>query len=230
LRWRFQQVYISNQFAEGDDVDAPDDEREPSPQEMLRLIQDQRATTARRLGFDPLLQYLPWGLAWLAGFGAVFLGTGPGGRHLPQGVALAVLFLALGAATVVFAVAGVRCGNQIRGVSQETGAMYGMAWSVAYLTVGAVAGRFGEGLPSDEQSLLWGALSIGVAGLLLMSGAAIWRNRPMFAVGCWVSVVNVAGVFAGPGWHPLVASLAGGGGMVAAGVLLRWRMSREQAA
>ena len=46
-----------------------------------------------------------------------------------------------------------------------------------------------------------------------MAGGAIWKSRDLFILGGWIAVINVVGVLAGPGWHSLVISLAGGGGL-----------------
>lgn len=207
-----------------------DDERGLSPAESLRLIQAQQADTARRLFLDPLGYYIPWGLAWLVGFAAVFLRTELGGRRISEGLSLTILFTSLGAALAVSVFFTLRRGQQVRGGSQESGMSYGLSWSAAYLMVGAVASRFGADLPPDEASLLWSALSVGVAGVLFMAGAAVWRDRWMLFLGAWISAVNFAGTLAGPGWHPLVSSLAGGGGLLATGVLLSLRQRRGQAA
>jgi hypothetical protein len=58
-----------------------------------------------------------------------------------------------------------------------------------------------------------------------MAGSAIWVDRDMFVLGAWISVVNVIGVLWGPGWHALVLAVAGGGGLLVAG-LLGWLRRR----
>ncbi|MER7499516.1 hypothetical protein AB0L05_37105 [Nonomuraea pusilla] len=68
-----------------------DDDAVPGPEETLRLIEEQRAATVRRLKGDPLLFYAPWGTAWLIGFTAFFLHYGLDGRRyapISQGQAL----------------------------------------------------------------------------------------------------------------------------------------------
>lgn len=47
-----------------------------------------------------------------------------------------------------------------------------------------------------------------------MSGGAVWHDRSQFALGVWLSAINVIGVLAGPGWHSLVVAILGGGGML----------------
>jgi hypothetical protein len=57
-----------------------------------------------------------------------------------------------------------------------------------------------------------------------MAGGAIWNDRWLFFLGAWTSVINVAGILAGPGWHSLIVAVAGGGGMLVAGLLGWLRM------
>ena len=60
---------------------ADDDDAAPvSAAESLRLIEAQRAATERSLTPDPRLIYWPWGVAWLVGFGLLFLRYGPDGQ------------------------------------------------------------------------------------------------------------------------------------------------------
>ena len=74
--------------------------------------------------------------------------------------------------------------------------------------------------------MLWSALSVAVVGMLYMAGAAIFQARDMFTLGAWITLVNIGGVLAGPGWHSLVISLAGGGGLLVGG-LVAWRRWRR---
>ena len=60
-----------------------------------------------------------------------------------------------------------------------------------------------------------------------MAGAARYIRDffPIFLLGAWTSVVNVAGIAFGVGWHSLVVALAGGGGMFLLG-LIGWLRRR----
>jgi putative effector of murein hydrolase LrgA (UPF0299 family) len=91
--------------------------------------------------------------------------------------------------------------------------------------VDVIAGRVSGSLPPAEVTLMFSALSTAVVGTLYVAGAAMWRDRSMFVLGIWVSIVNVAGVLAGPGWHALFVAVAAGGGLLVTGVVthLRWR-------
>src|SRR5690606_5712754 len=98
-----------------------EDERALPPAEMMRLIEEQRAVAVRRLGGDPLMLYAPWGLAWLVGFGALFLHYGLSGEpYLPISywTALTVLFIGMAVAAAVTAYAGWKSATHLRGVSQ----------------------------------------------------------------------------------------------------------------
>jgi hypothetical protein len=212
-------------------MDIEDDERPPvDPAETLRLIREQQAEAARRLIPDQRFYYWPWGLAWLIGFGLFFLRYGPDGRvfvDLPGWLPLGALFALLAAAAIVSGLGGSKAYGQITGDSNRRGGWYGFAWFLGYATVTVINVRVASHLPEDLAGLLWAATSVGLAGALQMAGGAIWLDRNLFIVGTWVTVINIAGVLAGPGWHALVVAVAGGGGMLLAGALapLRHRVT-----
>jgi len=68
-----------------------------------------------------------------------------------------------------------------------------------------------------------GSLPVLITAILYMSGGAVWRDRHQFGFGVWLSVINGVGLLAGPGWHSLVISVLGGGGMLATAAYLRAR-------
>lgn len=210
-------------------VDDDPSERAPaSPAETLRLIDAERAEVQRRLTPDPRLVYGPWGLAWLLGHGLLFLRFGPDGRVLvamPAALPLIALFILLAIALVVSVRAEVRASRHVVGISSVQARQYGLAWAAGFGSVGVIAGRLSGMLPSEEVGLLWAAVSVVVVGLLYMAGAAIWQARELFVLGAWITVVNIGGVLAGPGWHSLAISLLGGGGLLIGGFVAwqRWR-------
>lgn len=210
-------------------VDDDPSERAPaSPAETLRLIDAERAEVQRRLTPDPRLTYLPWGLAWLVGHALLFLRYGPDERVLvamPAALPLIVLFVLLVIALVVSARASVQAGRDVVGVSSVQGLRYGLAWAAGFGAVAVIAGRLSGMLPPAEVGLVWAALSVTVVGVLYLAGAAIWQSRDMFVLGGWITLVNIGGVLAGPGWHSLAISLAGGGGLLIGGLIAwaRWR-------
>ncbi|MER6951102.1 hypothetical protein ABT294_44530 [Nonomuraea sp. NPDC000554] len=203
-----------------------DDEQAPSPEETLRLIEEQHAATVRRLKGDPLTQYLPWGVAWLLGFTALFLHYGPDGRPLApitQMQAVGVLMLAQVVAGAVVAYGITKASALVRGQSTARGAMYGYAWFAGMALMILIAIRLSPLLPPDESGLLWASVSLLVVGVLYMAGGAIWLDWPTFFVGTWVVAVDGLGVLLGPAWHALLVAVLLGGGFIAVSLWLRWR-------
>jgi hypothetical protein len=205
-----------------------DDERAPSPEEMLRVIEEQSHATVRLLQGDPRLLYVPWGAAWLLGFTALFLHYGLGGRpYLPisQMQAVSVLMAAMIVAGAVSAYGIVKMNRSVRGDTSARGAMYGYAWLAGMVLASLIAVRLGPMLPDAERGLLWAGGPLLVVALLYMLGGAIWLNWPMFFIGGWTAGVNALGVLLGPGPHALLTAVLLGGGFIAAGLWL-WRRQR----
>jgi hypothetical protein len=208
---------------------APLDEDAPlSPQASLALIADEQQAASRRLDVDPALFLAPWGVAWLVGYGLLFLRHGPDDRVLvsmPTWLPLAVLYVLLVGAGIVSSIAVARATRGVAGVSAERGTMYVWSWFVAFAGFGVLGSAFEEHLPDAQFGLLMGALPVFITGILYMSGGAVWHDRHQFRFGVWLSVVNAGGVLAGPGWHSLVVSLLGGGAMLVSALYLRLHRS-----
>ena len=202
----------------------PTDDELPlrDPAESLRLIQHERANLERELTPDPRLMYWPWGFAWLIGFGALFLRYGPGGRvfvDLPEWLPLVLLMAALITAGIITGVAGSRSSRQLAGPSSRQGVMYGVTWSVGFASLSIVFSQFSGAIPDQQLYLLWGGGMVALTGVLHMAGGAIWNDRNLFILGSWTSAINIVGVIAGPGWHSLIVAVAGGCGMIVAGLI-----------
>jgi hypothetical protein len=206
-------------------MNTADDELPPAdPAESLRLIARERAAAGRRLTPDPRLLLWPWGLAWLIGFGVYFLRFGPDGRvfvAMPGFVPLNVLL-----GLITLAVVGARASRQISGPSSRQGAMYGFTWSVAFIGMAVLLSRISDLLPVPDANLLWAGAMVALTGVLHMAGGAIWNDRILYVLGLSISVVNMVGILAGPGWHALIVAVFGGGGMLVAGLVSWLRMAR----
>lgn len=202
------------------------DQLPSTPAEMMRLIEQQQAEAVRRLSPDPLLTYVPWGVAWLVGFGAFFLTYGFDGHALvPIGWQLA-LSLLMGLQVVALAVmilAIRRSAGRIRGESSKSWAMWGSTWMAGFLVVGFVNMRLGPMLSDTQMAQISTALAMLVTGMLYMAGGALGREWPMFLLGCWVMLVDGVAVNFAPGVQALLLSLLTGGGTIVAGSLMRWR-------
>ncbi len=199
------------------------------PAATLALIEAQRTTAERSINPHPIVWYGPWGAAWLLGFGLLFLRFGPDDRvfvEMPYWLPLVVLYASLVGALVVSTVFASRALKHVRGDSARQGTLYGLAWALTFAGIGITTGVFAEHLPDDLGGVLWGSVSVAAVGTLHMAGAAIWRDLMMFILGAWITVVNIAGVLAGPGWHSLLIAVLGGGGMLATGLVLWLRRPR----
>ncbi len=200
-----------------------DDDASPlDPAESLALIERERANVGRDLSPDPRLMFWPWGIAWLVGFTLFFLRFGPDGRvfvDLPAWLPLAALALLMIAAGITTGIVGSRVSRRVMGPSNRQGAMYGISWSVAFTGFSVLFSQFSNVLPEEEAGLLWAGGMVALTGALYMAGAAIWNDRQMFILGAWTSLINIAGILIGPGWHSLIVGVAGGGGMIAAGLI-----------
>ena len=210
-----------------------DDDAPPgSAAESLELIRRERSAAQQTFALKPLLYYLPWGGAWLVGFGLLFLRYGPDGRvfvRLPAWLPLASLFVLMALAMVITVLTSTVRGRGLEGRSSWQGTAYGFAWFFAFAGVGSTMSHFSPYVPEPERGLLWASVSVGITGVMYMTGAAIWLSRDMFVLGAWMTVLNIAGVAAGPGWHSLLIALGGGGGLCLLGAVLALRERRAGA-
>ncbi|MEV4758756.1 transporter [Micromonospora sp. NPDC049559] len=161
------------------------------------------------------LMHMAWGIAWFVGYGLRFVNDGPGGRtfvDLPDALPLAVLLGLLAAAGVTTAVLGVRVFG--RGAADADSTLrakrYGTAWLVGFVGLVITIGKIGHELSPHQSELLWGSTTTGLVAALHLAGSAIWLDRTQFRMGLWLTLVNVAGVLAGPGWQALLISIAAG--------------------
>lgn len=192
------------------------------PAEALRLIDDERANLERELTPDPRWMYWPWGVTWLIGFGLFFLRWGPDQRvlvDLPTWVPIGALTALLMAAGALSGIKSARASTAISGPAIDRGRMFGFSWSAGLGGLALVFSQFTDIVPEFRLGILWGGGLVALIGTLFMAGGAVWNDRASFLLGAWISVVNAAGVLAGPGWHSLIVAVAGGGGLLVAGLV-----------
>lgn len=199
----------------------------PSPADMLAVSRLQQQRTEQEFSGRPAIMFAAWGLAWLFGFGTLFLAAG--GRP-PTGpsfvIALLVFFAFLAAAGVVTGVLLRRAARGLRGPTQTSGVLYGWSWTLAFVALGTLlAAAQRAGLSDEVYALLWSAGAGLIVGILFLCGGAMMCDRWQYGVGLWILLINGAGAFASVPGHYLVMSLAGGGGFLVTALVLTLRPS-----
>lgn len=196
--------------------EAVDGSTELSPAESLAVIEQQQAKVCRELDINPVVLYGTWGVAWTLGFSAYAL-TAAAVVSAPAWAGGAFFFALLVGAMAVTGVHIARATRGIRGVSSETGAMYGWSWALGFLALAAInTGLIQMGLSDEQIAVLWPSTALLIVGLLYMSGAALWRDRFQFGLGAWVLLTDAVSAFAGVPGNYVVLAVAGGGGFLVA--------------
>jgi hypothetical protein len=196
--------------------------------ELLR----QSAHYAReRLTANQPLIYAAWGVAWLAGCGAMWLSVL--GQHPFRGAAgwaAAVLGVGGAAASAVTAISVARASKGIGGVSARQGAIFGIVWPAGFASLFAIIGaawHFGAG--PKVTGMLGATGPLLLVGLIYVLSAAMWLDWVMFGVGIWLLLVAAAGAWTGPVGSLLTDAVAGGGGFLLTASWLAWRTRPSRA-
>lgn len=199
---------------DGSEHGTPDDDVALDPRLAAQIIGD-GGRIGDRLAPDPRVLFGVWGLAWLAGFGALWLTARQEGATQPAVWAFLTFYALLGTAVVVTIVHVAGRSRGLRGTSATTGAMYGWSWLVSFVVVGLVLGAVTRATSDPGViGLVSTALPCLVVGVLYMAGAATYRDRWWFALGAWIALMAGVGAMAGMPHIYLVMSAAGGGGML----------------
>lgn len=189
---------------------------------MLALVEDQkRAVEGQMASFVPVI-VTTWGIAWLVGFGCLWLidGLAPA-FALPLPLAVAIFVVLLVAAIAVSAVLGIRSGRGVRGNSAEAfgGIVYGCTWTIGSLAIAGFGGGMTyNGMSSELANIFYPIAFVIFSGIMYIVSAAMWRAVPMLILGVWTLVVAVAAPFFGMPTHYLVLALGGGLGFLALGI------------
>lgn len=206
------------------------DERPLDPAEMLALMKDQqRSIEGQRGAFVPLI-LLSWGIAWLAGFGALWLIDGLGDAFtLPIWVAAPIFVVLLAGAGTLSTIFGIRTSRGLRSGKDAAfvGMVYGQSWWVGSLAIFALGQALViHGMDADLLRIFYPSAYVFFAGLMYVMAAAIWKAIPMLILGGWSILVSVLAPFAGYPAQFLVYALAGGGGFLAV-ALWSWVWTRR---
>ena len=193
------------------------------PRAALETISEQQAALRRRtlIRSSPLLA--AWGLAWLVGYGAGWLGIRP--DYTMPAPLWVVYFGCLAAAGAYTCTYIARRARWVRGSSNRAGVRYGTAWAGGFVLGMAVMGRTGAFLASlgtpeaaEAGMILGNAVPCLIIGTLFVACSAIWDEPVMAWVGGWLlAVTTVATLVGGTGLWAIM-SLAGVGVLVVAAV------------
>ncbi|MFL4473376.1 hypothetical protein ACIPVK_05205 [Paeniglutamicibacter sp. MACA_103] len=196
-------------------------EQELDPRAALAAIN--QTATATRASIEPNVAaiYFVWAAAYLAGYGLLH-GAAFDWLPLAYTTALVIGGVILLAAVAYTAVLGIRSGSQIRGDSKFSGMAYGMSWMGGLATVAVFSIAFAKLMPDSAQlatGWLINAVAILVVSLMYMAGSAIFQDRAMFTLGACFTVLNVAGLVAGPDAFIAIFAIGGPVLFIAAGIL-----------
>ncbi|QOD94122.1 MULTISPECIES: hypothetical protein [Microcella] len=207
-----------------------DDEPLQSPDEALALLRVQQSALERdQLSGIPWILAV-WGVAWGVGFLALWSGYEGGNPwfQIPLAVAAVIFGALLIGSIAISAVIGMRLNRGVRGPSNFSGAVYGIAWPVvslgAYLI--GVALALG-GMDSTLQSLYFPAIYALVAGAMYLMGAALWRSIDQLVLGAVIIVAGTVAPFFGAPTNNLVMAVLGGGAFLVAAIVMRASLSRR---
>jgi len=195
--------------------------------DSLRLIREQQDRARAALEPDGRALYGAWGVAWLAGY--LVLWTSAQGREQPEPWAFWVFGGALAAAVVLTMVHTISRTAGTRGVSARTGAMYGWAWLLGFLTLGVFLGGLARaGADAEIMGLASNGGACLVVGLLYLGGGAAFCENSLYVLGAWILLVAGAATLVGlPGTY-LVMALAGGGGFLVMAAVEQLRVVRRR--
>lgn len=188
------------------------------PRGAAELIARTAEHTRRSLSVRLPVVYTAWGAAWLVGLGGMWLSVrGQDPYRGPDALSATILGVLLVGAVAVTMITVSRGTRGVRGNSQIQGTIFGLSWPIGYAALFALIGAVGRRGASDQvMGLLGSSGPLLITGVIFVLGAAIWLDRSMVAVGCWLALVAGMGAFTGPVTVLLIDAIAGGGGFLAA--------------
>jgi hypothetical protein len=193
----------------------------PTAADALAEIDATQRRTTRALRPSPLGMFVPWGLGYVLAFGGVWLALR---GLLPGGLIPFLLIVAAVVPLVSTSITLRRSSHGVVGPSRRTGAMYGSAWLLGFIALGAVNTRLGDlGMPAATQSLLWSGSALVVVGLLYLAGGALFDHVPQYVLGVWMLISAVVSVLVGYPANFLVLAVLGGGGFIVLGLWMHVR-------
>ena len=194
------------------DVTSRTDDAAPDLAEALAIIAAQRSRADDTRPSGTLLFGI-WGVAWLVGYGALWLTAFDSGT--PSVLAAAI---AIGGGIAAVAVTIVHTTHRTRGIagaSARQGLLYGLAWPIGFVAQTMIVAGLGQaGAANEVTALAANAIAALVVGLLYIAGGMMLDLTSMYVIGGWMALTGAAAALAGVPGSYLVMALAGGGGML----------------
>ena len=194
--------------------------------EALALLESEQRNVQEKMGgFVPAMT-AAWGVAWLLGFGALWL-VDAVGLPLPVAVTIfIVLLLGAGALSTFF---GIRSSRGIRSswASTFTGTVYGVTWSFGSLALAAIGGGLSfNGLDQDLANYFYPAVFLFFIGIMYIIAGGIWQAPFSIVAGGLLVLIAAGTLFVPASVHFLVIALAAGLTFIALAIVHRARMGR----
>lgn len=192
------------------------------PAARLREIDDLQHEVQRRAAPRSEFLFVTWGLAWIVGCLAIYLGFAPENRPtFPLPTALIVAGLALVAAMAASGLHAARSAAGTRGPSQRVGAIVGFLYPISFLTVGFLGARLQAAGASTAALVSYGLTATClVVGMLSAASALVFNELTNVLLG---GVLLLAGLVSTllPAPLNLFAGVGAGLGMLALAIAQR---------
>ena len=185
---------------------------------MLALLENQRRSVKGQVAsFVPTI-LLTWGIAWLAGFGVLWLidGMKPA-FSIPLPIAATVFAVLIVVAIVISAILGARSGRGMRGNAGDAfqGIVYGSAWMIGGIAIVVFAqGLVANGMDDELMNIYYPVAYVLFAGIMYVVSGAMWRAVPALILGIWTVIIGLIAPFLGYPTHYLFLAIAGGLGLI----------------
>jgi hypothetical protein len=210
-----------DQAAHTHDRTVDDDGPAPDPREMHALMEDQRRVAVdAQMSFVWVMEVC-WGVAWILGYTALWLIDGSDAVSLPLPVAVGIFAALIVLSSIVSIVLGIRNAPGVESSPESAwqGRVYGISWSVAMVSVYVLGiGLAFNDAPDRLLSIFYTSGFSFVAGLMLLSTAALFRSRSSLLLGSILVLAALVAPFAGYPGNYIVMAVVGGGAYLVTGI------------
>ncbi|MBF4621600.1 hypothetical protein [Clavibacter sp. VKM Ac-2542] len=208
-----------------------DDGPAPDPREMRALMEDQRRVAVDAQTSFVWKMEVCWGVAWILGYTAMWLIDGSDAVSLPAPVAVGIFAGSIVLSSIVSIVLGIRNAPGVEASPQSAwqGRVYGISWSVAMISVYVLGiGLAFNDAPDHLLAIFYTSGFAFVAGLMLLSTAALFSSRSSLLLGSILVVAAIAAPFFGYPGNYLAMAVLGGGSYLVTGIALAVMSARAR--